>query len=57
MGDGLPLVHGDLAQLAGLTALDDLRLYGTAVRGDVASLAGAHGLRILYLQGLPSPLS
>ena len=43
-GDGLQHVHGDLAHLAGLTALEDLRLDGTAVRGDFAHLAGLTAL-------------
>ena len=42
----------DLAPLAGLTALEDLDLHGTAVRDEgIVFLAGLRGLRRLDLQG------
>ena len=37
----------------GVMALQHLKLDGTAVGGNVLGLAGAHGLEVLYLFGLP----
>ncbi|MFA5053116.1 MAG: hypothetical protein WC565_03595 [Parcubacteria group bacterium] len=48
-GTGNSVLTGDIGDLAGMTGMQYLRLYSTAVTGDIGDLAGMTGMRHLLL--------